>query len=65
MLTWIILLVFGVPLVAFIMQSMRINRNCQDRLQEISERLAQKRQDAIDAKVAEIKSKRDKSIRRD
>lgn len=65
MLTWIILLVFGVPLIAFVMQSMRVNRNRQDRLQEITERLAQKRQDAIDAKVAEIKSKRDKSIRRE
>lgn len=58
MLFWIILLVFGVPLIAFMMQTFRTTQTRESRLQEIEERLIEKRQEAIHSKVAAIKEKR-------
>ncbi|WP_444942024.1 hypothetical protein ACJJI3_07515 [Microbulbifer sp. ZKSA004] len=61
MLFWIVLLVFGVPLVAVIIQSVKTSKARNDRLDEIQKRLAEKQQEAIDSKLATMKEKRQKS----
>jgi hypothetical protein len=64
MLYWIILLVFGVPLIGFILKSIRSSKARNDRLLEIQERLSEKRQQEIDAKLSAMKEKSRKNRQR-
>ena len=60
MLFWVVLLVFGVPAVAVVMQSIRSSKARNDRLDQIQKRLAEKQQEAIDSKLTDMKEKSQK-----
>jgi hypothetical protein len=57
MLTWIILLVFAVPLYIFIRQMMRSNKTHSNRLAEIQRTLREKREREVQEKWDRVKNK--------
>ncbi len=57
MLFRIVLLVFGVPLIAIVTQNLKSNRERNSRLEEIQMRLAKKREEDIRSKLAAMKDK--------
>ena len=57
MLTWVILLVFAVPLYVFVRQMIKSNSSHSNRLVEIQRKLREKRERDVQEKWSRVKNK--------
>ena len=62
MLTWIVLLVFGVPLVVILLKIRKQSKDRDQKLTNIQNRLKEKQQEEIDSRLETIKNKRKATI---